>query len=463
MKIVVIKEIWKKLFNVFLVLLSIILLLCLLYINIFPLFINTLIFLSLIILNIILIKNNNKHDEIKKYNIIRIIIITIFLLIDFSILKTILFINNVTTSKNEITNYIVLVNKKSNINKIKQIKNKKVGFYNLDDNLLTNLRVSIESILYNDIDDLYKSLNNETSAIVIEETLKNIIDENTSLNNNTKIIGKISSANKFKVSKESDITSGPFNVYISGIDTYGAINSVSRTDANLVLTVNPITHKILITSIPRDYYVKLHNKGDNDKLTHSSIYGIKESISTIEDLLKIKIDYYIKVNFTSVVDLVNELGGIDVLSEYEFTSSDGYKYKKGYNTLKGEQALSFIRERYAFKDGDLMRGKNQQEFIKSLISELINPKMLLKYNSILNKMSNKITTNITIKDISSLIKKQLVNNTKWNIEVSNLDGKNSYEYTYTYPKEKLYVMLPNKDSLNNGINKIKEIEGELNG
>ena len=461
MKTVVIKEKLKKVLNIIFIIFSVILLFSILYINIFPFLINALIFISLFFLNIIFIKHNNKVEESQKNNLIRIIIIVLCLFIDLTLIKTCLFFNKITTSNYENVNYIVLVSRTSEISKIKQIKDKKIGYYNIDNGILLKLKKTNEYISYDNIFDLYKSLGKETSAILIEESLKNIIDENSFLNNNTKEIGILNEKRELVVSKENNITTTPFNVYISGIDTYGAINSVSRSDANLILTVNPITHKILITSIPRDYYVKLHSKkGNNDKLTHASIYGIMESITTIEDLLKTKIDYYIKVNFTSVIDLVDELGGIDVLSEHEFTSVDGYNYKKGYNNLNGEKALSFIRERYAFIDGDKTRGRNQQEFLKSLISAFTKPKLLIKYNTILDKMKNKISTNISVKDISSLIKMQLTNNTKWDVVVNNLDGENSYAYTYTYPKEKLYVMLPNNGSLVNAINKIKEIEGE---
>ena len=166
-------------------------------------------------------------------------------------------------------------------------------------------------------------------------------------------------AKKVKVTKES------FNIFISGIDTYGKISSVSRSDVNMVVTVNPKTKQILMTSIPRDYYVTLHGvKGYKDKLTHASLLGIENSVMTVEDLLDIDINYYIKVNFSSVINVVDSLGGVDVYSEYDFTSIDGYHYSKGYNKVNGEEALSFVRERKAFASGDNQRIKKQNKSLQ---------------------------------------------------------------------------------------------------
>ena len=166
------------------------------------------------------------------------------------------------------------------------------------------------------------------------------------------------------VSKDVDVLNDTFNIYLSGIDTYGEISSVSRSDVNIILTINPKTHQILLTSIPRDTYVQLSGTtGYKDKLTHAGIHGVEKSISTIEEFLGIEINYYFKVNFTSVIDIVNTLGVVNVYSEYTFTSKDGYNYTKGYNYMNGAQALSFVRERYAFSEGDIQRGKNQQAMI----------------------------------------------------------------------------------------------------
>mgnify|MGYP000007766483 FL=1 len=151
------------------------------------------------------------------------------------------------------------------------------------------------------------------------------------------------------IGKSVDVTNKPFNVYISGIDTYGSINKVSRSDVNILMSVNPIKKEILLTNIPRDYYVKLHTFKEYDKITHAGIYGVNESIKTIEDLLDTKINYYIKVNFTSLVDIVDALDGITVNSNYIFVSNDGYSYVKGANVLDGKKALSFARERKSFK------------------------------------------------------------------------------------------------------------------
>ena len=175
--------------------------------------------------------------------------------------------------------------------------------------------------------------------------------------------------------KNSDkiISKGKFSIYISGIDTSGNISNVSRSDSNTVVTVNTETHQVLLTSIPRDYYVTLHSKNAKDKLTHSGIYGIAETVNTVEDLLDTDINYYVRVNFTTVIKLVDTLGGIDVNSDYAFTSGE-FNFVKGMNHMNGKQALAFSRERHAFKDGDNQRIKNQQKVIEAIINKVLNSK-----------------------------------------------------------------------------------------
>ena len=354
----------------------------------------------------------------------------------------------------------------SKIDNIKKLKNEKVGNYN-DVNLSDDFKIEVSYENYTDIDKLYNALfENKVTAIILEDSLKELaVEANSEYGTKTKSIYTIKVKEKSSVVvKNVDVTGKPFNVYLSGIDTYGEITSKSRSDVNIVVSVNPLEHKMLLTAIPRDYYVNLHSKkGYRDKLTHAGIYGVDESIATIEDLLGIDINYYVKVNFTSVIDIVNILGGITVDSERSFTSVSGYYFKKGINNLDGERALAFVRERYAFQDGDRQRGRNQETVIKALIAKATSPSMLLKYDSLLSKMSNKIETNIPQKELLSLVKMQLSNNQAWDIKTNNLDGANALQYTYTYPHQKLYVMIPNDKNLEEAKENMKEILGEQNG
>ena len=225
----------------------------------------------------------------------------------------------------------------------------------------------------------------------------------------------------------------------------------------MIMSVNPKTKEILLTNIPRDYYVKLHTFKEYDKLTHAGIYGVDESIKTLEDLFDTKINYYIKVNFTSLEDLVDALDGITVFSQYNFTSQDGYTYKYGENVLDGKKALSFARERKSFKDGDRERGKNQQLILTSIINKAISPKILTNYVDILKALKGKFVTNISDNDISKLIKMQLNNESSWNIKTISVDGSDAMDYVYSYKKTKLYVMKPDEKTVNNAKENIKNV------
>ena len=263
-------------------------------------------------------------------------------------------------------------------------------------------------------------------------------------------------------SSKYSVNSGKFNVYISGIDTTGNISNVSRSDANILMSVNANTHEVLLTSIPRDYYVTLHSYGAKDKLTHSGIYGINETVKTAEDLLDTDINYYVRVNFTTVIKLVDKLGGIDVYSDYSFTTSDKlHTFKKGYNHMNGEEALRFSRERYAFESGDNQRVKNQQHVIEAIMKKVLNSTTLLtKYTSILDSLKGSFQTNIEQDDISKLVKDQINNMSSWTIKSNSLTGTGASSSTYSMGSTKLYVMVPNSTSVTSAKEKIDEVLGE---
>ena len=228
------------------------------------------------------------------------------------------------------------------------------------------------------------------------------------------------------------------------------------------MTVNPKTKQVLLTSIPRDFYVQLHGtSGYKDKLTHAGNYGINMSIDTIEDLLNIDINYYIRVNFTTLEKLIDAIGGVDVYSEYSFVSYiDNYKFYQGYNHMNGKQALAFSRERKSLPAGDMDRGKNQEAVIEAIIRKITNKDVIYKYSKILNSMKGTFQTNITDNDITKIIKKELENIGGWNITSNNLDGTGSYDYTYSYSSQKLYVTIPNQDSINNAVNLINKVKND---
>lgn len=441
------------------------------YINIFSVKVNIIITLLITLLSLILlflinhnrVKNNIKNKSI----IIAFILMIVFGIIDFYGLKTLNFFTKISGNNKEVINYSVVVLNNSDIEKIGSLKKEKVGYSSNDEKALDEIKdYGMIFTSYTDMEKCYSALlNKKVAAIIVEDSMKKMAEENNaSYASKTKVIYTFKIVeDSMTTAKSVDVTNTPFNVYISGIDTFGEIASVSRSDVNIVATINPMKHKILLTAIPRDYYVQLYGKkGYKDKLTHAGIYGVDESIATIENVLGIDINYYMKVNFTSVIDIVNLLGGVNVYSEHDFTSVDGYNFKKGDNNLYGEKALAFVRERYAFTDGDRQRGRNQEAMIKAIIEKMTKPSVLLKYDGILSKLSTKMETNADDKMILSLIKMQLANNVAWEIESYNLDGENALQYTYSYPNQKLYVMIPDKDVEAQAKEKIDKLMGDIN-
>lgn len=264
-------------------------------------------------------------------------------------------------------------------------------------------------------------------------------------------------------SKRIDVTKQPFNVYISGIDTFGSINKVARSDVNMIMTVNPISKEILLTSIPRDSYVTLHSYGALDKLTHSGIYGVNETVSTVEDWLGMDINYYIRVNFTSLKDVVDAIGGIEVESEYAFDSAvSDYSYVKGVNQLDGKAALFFARERKAFADGDQQRIKNQQLVLKGILEKITgSPAILTGYTQIMSSVGDEVQTSLTQKDMAALVQMQLADLGDWTITMQSIEGAGAYATTYSMGNRELYVVMPDPASVQHAQDEIQRVMNGL--
>lgn len=381
-------------------------------------------------------------------------------------LNTIGFLKKLGFKNYKTENYSILVLKNSEYKEINDLDKKNIGSLEFNTDGLKESKEKLEKKIspkfttYNDISELKKNLlNKKIDGMLIENSILAILTEDDSeFADSYKVIYDFSVDVETKdIAKKVDITKDTFSIYVSGIDTYGAVSSVSRSDVNMVITVNPKTNKILITSIPRDYYVPLAGKNGKDKLTHAGIYGVETSVKTIEDLLDTKINYYIKVNFTSLIKVVDTLGGVKVYSKYNFTSMDGYTYKEGYNNVNGEKALSFVRERKAFNGGDRVRVENQAAMIKALVEKATNPSIITKYNSLLKTLDKLFVTNLNMEDITEFIKKQIDDMKPWEIENQSLDGKDDYQYTYSYGGSKLYVMTPDNETIINAHNKIVEM------
>lgn len=410
-----------------------------------------------LVLGLITFKVKNKIGTI--ILIVIEFLLGIFLIIFSSyISKTNDFINKIDEPKEEAMYYVVVL-KESNLKNIKDLKNKTIGSYSLNDDNYSNAlnklknKINIKEKEYSDLsmfaDDL---LSKESDAILISDFNKEMLDEEINdFNNKTKILYTIKIEIKNEVKENNvKINQETFNVLISGIDTRGAINKVSRSDVNIVVTINPQTNEILLTSIPRDYYVQLHNtKGSKDKLTHAGIYGINMSLKTIEDLLNTKIDYYLRVNFDTLINLVDTIDGIDVYSDSSFKAYNGDTFVEGINHLNGKKALAYSRERKQFKEGDRKRGEHQEQVITAIIEKVTSSKVLLtNYKAILENLSNSFQTSIPADTIKYFVKEQLNEMAPWTIKSISLDGVGSKNYTYSMPGRLLYVMLPDQNTVN---------------
>lgn len=237
-----------------------------------------------------------------------------------------------------------------------------------------------------------------------------------------------------------DVTAESFNIYISGSDMEGSIDIPNRTDVNMIASVNPVTNEILLTSIPRDYYVELPSKGAMDKLTHSSLYGIRESVAAIENQLGIEINYYLRVNYSTVMKLVDAIGGIEIQSDRDFYTSgmkgmpelNGLHFVKGTNKVNGKQALAFCRERHSFSEGDMARNENQQQVMEAIIKKCTSSTTILtKYTSLLDAVKDNLSTNMTADEMSALVKMQLDKMPSWDITKQAIKGTNNAEYCYS--------------------------------
>lgn len=250
--------------------------------------------------------------------------------------------------------------------------------------------------------------------------------------------------------------SKPFVVYISGIDTYGAIDSVSRSDVNILAVVNPKLHKILLVNTPRDYYVQLHGTtGTRDKLTHAGIYGVDMSVTTLEDLYGTDISYHLRINFASLTKLIDTLGGVKVYSPQAFTAGE-YSFQQGYNEVDGKQALAFSRERYSFENGDRTRGENQQRVIEAIINKLSSPGTIGNYQHILSSMEGAFQTNASENEIATLVREQVNSLKRWSVSSVSVDGTGASAPTYSMGDLPLYVMEPNQESVAAAKQKIQQ-------
>ena len=374
---------------------------------------------------------------------------------------------NATSNYSEYSLSVVVL-KDSDINNVAQLSSI-MGPTGTDNENIQKLIADIKSSQNKDLTvdkstsylSTYKSLiSGEAKAIVLNSVFENIIE--AEYPDYASTIKKIYTKKMTKeVETPKNVKGDSFNVYISGIDTYGPISSVSRSDVNIIMTVNRETKKILLTTTPRDSYVPIADGGNNqkDKLTHAGIYGVDASIHTLENLYGIDLNYYARLNFTSFLKLIDLLGGVDVYNDQDFTSRHGkFHFPVGNVHLDSEQALGFVRERYSLADGDRDRGRNQQKVIVAILQKLTSAEALKNYDSIMKGLQDSIQTNMPLETMMNLVNAQLESGGTYKINSQDLKGTGRMDLpSYAMPESNLYMMEISDSSLESVKAAIKDV------
>ena len=381
---------------------------------------------------------------------------------------------NITGGDSDTHVISVLVLKDSKANKINDLQDMNFGVNkNIDGEYIdetvneinSKLKTTLSTLEYMSNTELVQALyDGVEKVIVISEGQRPLIEEEfESFSEDTRIIHQLGYEVKVDLDIDKDrgnvnVNSDTYTIFISGFDTYGPVSAVSRSDVNMLMTVNPKENQVLLTSIPRDYHVVLGTKGKKDKLTHAGIYGVGESVKTLENLFNIDIDFYIKVNFSSLTKIVDSLGGISVNSEYNF-SAGGTSFKVGMNNMNGAQALSFVRERYTLPGGDNARIKNQQAVLTGIINKAMSPAIIKNYPSFLSSINGVFIMSMGEGDFKSIIRNQLSTMSPWDIQQIQVTGTGATSTTtFSIPGKALYVMEPNIPSVQRATQLINQME-----
>lgn len=453
MKNDLIKRIISIVFSIILVVCTLYLLIQLVTLNVLPskfLFIAVAILFLIDTIIVILINFYSKKVVSK----IILIIVTIVLSLGmgfggYYLQKTNTMFSNITnvtsTSKNTVS---VIVKESSVMQDLRDIADKKVGTLRLiglvgTETCLEDIEskdIKIEQMNYDSISNLMSAFySGEVDVVILNESYRsNVedIEEYKNFSDNTRVIYQTTfeTEDTNVANSVSDITEHPFNVLITGSDSRVDISENARSDVNMVVTVNPTTNTILLTSIPRDFYVTTVcdaadgcQNGAMDKITHTGMTGINTTKRTVENLLGIEINYTVKVGFESVTKIVDALGGIDVYVEPgyavpELLHGNGRGVTEGVNHLDGELALAYSRERYAYTEGDRQRTKNQQQVVMGIIDKMTSSSVLANYADLMDALGDTFQTTMSASEIQALIQYQMDKMPSWTVEQYMVDG-----------------------------------------
>ena len=448
----------------------------LLWLNVLPAeylypLIGVIVVISLFIVPVMYSKNGKKNRK-KIAAFFAVLFMVLFGIGTYYMTATIGFFNAITSIGGASEDFYLVVKADSSYDEASQLSGETVATYAPADTAYAQAKtklqdeVNVEYSYIESIPDLLDGLLDEDyPAIFISAATYDTMKESDSqLETETKIIHTISvKVQSSRTTKHVDVTDESFNILVSGLDTTGDISTVSRSDVNMVVTINPVTKQILLTSIPRDYYVDLPSKGAKDKLTHSGLYGIDETVGAVEQALGIEINYYVKVNYSTVVKLVDAIGGIDIYSPYTFTThgmTDHYTFYEGENHLDGSMALAYSRERQSFSAGDMQRNENQQLILKAIMDKALQSSTILSdYTSILSAIEDNLETDMGSRDIRALIRMQLGDMASWDIQTQALKGEPDFQICYALGTGASVVM-PDAALIAEAADKIMQISGE---
>ena len=402
--------------------------------------------------------------------VLAVIMIAILAFVGFYINKTRSAISNISGETTEVTQMAVYVKSDDAADSVEATAGYTYGILSSLDrentdgavaHLNSQFGTEVQTKEYAGLTELADGiLNGEVNAMLLNSGYLSVyedMDGYTDFSTKIKEVGTVEVESTIQSAEESTpvepITTANggkvYTIYLSGIDTRGEMTAKSRSDVNIIATVNTDTHEILLVSTPRDYFVPLSiSGGAPDKLTHAGIYGIDVCMDTLGMLYDIDINYYFRINFGGFVKVIDALGGITVNSDYDFDSKNilGYHFNKGENYLNGEQALIFARERYAFQEGDRQRGKNQMEVIRGVVKKALSPEILTSYSSILSSLDGCFGTNITYEEIAQILQQQLTNGGDWTIVSYSVNGTGATEKPYSM-SQKAYVMVPDYNTV----------------
>ena len=441
--------------------------------------------LIMLLLIYVLVRKIRKTVRFAIGVVLAIIVASVLGIGSFYIYKTVSALGNITGVNKETTEVNVYVKQDDAAQSLSDASSYTFGIMgeldrdNTDsalDQIYNQIGNDIQINEYDGLTSLADSLNNGTcGAIVLNRAYLDVLDEmdnyssfssqirqiaslqveslvqrkDASAQNSTETSDSSAQSSDQKTANEDGVTDEVYTVYVSCIDTRGAMTSSSRSDVNIILTINARTKQILMISTPRDYFVPLSiSNGVPDKLTHAGIYGVNVSMDTLDMLYDININYYFRLNFGGFIKIIDALGGITINSDYDFDSQNetGYHFNKGENHVNGEQALVFSRERYAFKEGDRQRGRNQMAVIQGVVDKVTQPSFLKNYLSVMDSLDGCFETNIPYDLIASLVRKQLDEGGNWQVLSYSVDGTGDTQKPYSM-SAKAYVMIPDQTTV----------------